>query len=169
MGYGGLKISNVATRESMDQKSPGMAKRPLPLADGDGGLMVPSDSRLSGHGKRSTSSGIPFFRRSSSSSSNAMAMAAVSKGGHGQQGKEAATTTTTSASSANPQTQNNRKTILGVGLSLLKGSSSRRNLQRQPSQEQMQASAGLLNATDRPKHERKGSLGWSRKRSKVIR
>ena len=57
MGYGGLKISNVATRESTDQKSPGLAKKPLPLADGDGGLMVPSDSRLSGHGKRSTSSG----------------------------------------------------------------------------------------------------------------
>jgi hypothetical protein len=169
MGYGGLKISNVPTRECMDQKSPGLAKKSLPLADGDGGLMVPSDSRLSGHGKRSTSSGIPFFRRSSSSSSNAMAVAANPKGGHGQQGKEAATTTTTSSSSANPQTQNNRKTILGVGMSLLKGSSSRRNLQRQPSQEQMQASAGLFSATDRPKHERKGSLGWSRKRSKVTR
>lgn len=124
--------------------------------------MVPGDPRATGQGKRSTSSGIPFFRRSSSSSSNAMAMAVPAKNGPIPHGRDASI-----SGVPNTQTQNNRKTILGVGMSLLKGSSSRRNLQRQPSQEQLQASAGIFSATDRPKHERKGSLGWSRKRSKV--
>lgn len=161
-GYHGLRISNVETRGSCDQISPRTEQKPLPLPTGDGGLMVPGDPRATGQGKRSTSSGIPFFRRSSSSSSNAMAMAVPAKNGPIPHGRDASI-----SGVPNTQTQNNRKTILGVGMSLLKGSSSRRNLQRQPSQEQLQASAGIFSATDRPKHERKGSLGWSRKRSKV--
>ena len=161
-GHHGLRMSNFERRESVDQNSPRLTKKPLPPTDSDGGLTVPVDLRLSGQGKRSTSSGIPFFRRSSSSSSNAMNTATSTKNGSNQLGRDVHITGTT-----NTNSQTNRKTILGVGMSLLKGSSSRRNLQRQPSQEQLQASAGLFAATDRPKHERKGSLGWSRKRSKV--
>jgi hypothetical protein len=125
----------------------------------DQGLIVPIDPRLASYPKRSTSSGIPFFRRSSSSSSNAMAVGSIPKG-YSQPSKDGLPVQGSAA-----QIQNNRKTILGVGMSILKGSSSRRNLNRQPSQEQLQGNN--LSAPDQPKHERKGSIGWSRKRSKV--
>ena len=154
----------ISHDKSSTEGSPGQNSASLPPNVPDSGLTVPADSRLSSHPKRSASSGIPFFRRSSSSSSTALALGATNAAKSSQQQN---TRDLHDIAPSGAQNQNNRKTILGVGMSLLKGSSSRRNLSHRPSQEHLQSNSLLTSATERPKHERKGSIGWSRKRNKV--
>jgi hypothetical protein len=160
---GTLRVPASHDKSSTDG-SPGQNNTSLPPNAPDSGLTVPIDPRLSTHPRRSASSGIPFFRRSSSSSSTALALGAANAGKSSQQQY---TRDPHDPVSSGTQSQNNRKTILGVGMSLLKGSSSRRNLNHRPSQEHLQSNSLLTSAAERPKHERKGSIGWSRKRNKV--
>jgi dual specificity tyrosine-phosphorylation-regulated kinase 2/3/4 len=155
--HSGLRGVVPEDRTSIGDANAAFSRSGLPNVHGENNLMVPNDSRPSAFNKRSTSSGIPFFRRSSSSSSNAIAGSGLTKGPH-HAGQEQPSTI---------KDPNNRKTILGVSMSLLKGSSSRRNLQRQPSQEQMQNSTLIPVTVEKPKHERKGSLGWARRKGKV--
>ena len=161
---GNLRVPVLHDGSTTATGSPGQNNASLPPVAPDTGLTVPTDPRLSTHPRRSTSSGIPFFRRSSSSSSTALALGTTNAGKSNQQQY---TRDPHDTASSGTQHQNNRKTILGVGMSLLKGSSSRRNLNHRPSQEHLQSNSLLTPGVERPKHERKGSIGWSRKRNKV--
>jgi dual specificity tyrosine-phosphorylation-regulated kinase 2/3/4 len=108
--------------------------------------------------KKLSQSSIPFFRRTSSSS---ISTTGTSKPTVSQDQRDSAPPTRIPASSLT-----SRKSVLGIGIpSLLKGSSSKRNLAvaRENAVEEAQRQQ-----VDLPSSERKSSLGWSgRRRGKV--
>lgn len=156
-----LQIPDWSDRSPNQDLTSGTGQSSLPGSIGnDSALSGESDPKPPVNNRRSTSSGIPFFRRSSSSSSSTAGVVASWKHSSSAAGKDFAPTSIPSQPSAS--LNSNRKTLLGVGMSLLKGSSSRRNLRRQPSSEQINTvDAGSLPVS---RHGRKPSLGWTARR-----
>lgn len=161
MSHGGLRVP-VSNSASHTDELGNLA----PPASGD--LIGTADGRPKPMTKRSTSSGIPFFRRSSSTTTfPAVTSNPAVTPGQGVPGS-AAPAQQDQAPQKSPNSDS-RKTFLGIS-SIFKSGNIKKTLQRQASQEQMQTSSSAAHVSG-AKHERKGSmsgsLGWTRKRSHV--